>query len=457
MTMKPLVVLTQKISQLSLRGQIADARKIFDQMSVRDSVSWNVMTRCYIENNLIDDARELFDEMPERTSVSWSTMIMGYAKAGKTHIAHKLFVVMPDKDVVSWTAMVTALFHASRVDDAWRLFTQMPFPNAVSWSSVVSGFQQQGFANQSFHAFKEMLCTGIQPNSHSFTSILSACADLSMATVSEQVFSQLLKRGFQSDTHVANSAISTFFKTGNFNDARLVFSEMDKPDRVTWNSMIMGFSQHGYGLEATMLFHQMQKARFLPDSISYVGVLHGCSHCGFLEEGIRYFNSMIRDSGISPGVEHFSTMVDLYARGGKIEEAYRLMVAMPFEPTIVFWRALLSGCMTNRDLGLGVYAAEKMLEIEPVSSSGCLMAVNVFALAGKWDDVAETRKRMREEGGGRKELGCSWIDIKGRNYLFSRGDLIHSEADQFLPIVDLLVYDIATYFLTMEESLDGLD
>ncbi|CAA2962241.1 Pentatricopeptide repeat-containing protein At3g53360, mitochondrial [Olea europaea subsp. europaea] len=64
--------------------------------------------------------------------------------------------------------------------------------------------------------------------------------------------------------------------------------------------MIIGYEQHGYGVKAMIVFHQMQKARFLPNGISYTGVLHSCSHCGFVEEGKQYFRSMDMEYGISP-------------------------------------------------------------------------------------------------------------------------------------------------------------
>lgn len=454
--MNSLVALTQRISQLSVRGQVLSARKIFDQMSVRDSVCWNVMIRCYVENKMVEDARELFDKMPERTSVSWNTMITGYIKMERVHVALKLFVVMPHKDVVAWTAMVTGLCRVPMVDEAWRLFKQMPHANPVSWSSMVSGFQQQGFPIQSLLAFREMLSAGIQPTSHSFTNTLSACADLAMASLSEQVYCQLLKRGFHHNTHVRNSAISMFVKAGSFNYARAIFMDMDQPDRVSWNAMITGFAQHGYGLEAIMTFHQMQKARVSPDSISYMGVLQGCSHCGLVHEGRRYFLSMEKDHGILPGVEHFSSMLDIYARAGQIEEAYEVILDMPFEPTAVFWRTLLSGCRIWGHVELGVHAAEQILKLEPYSSSACAMVINILSLAGKWEAVAEMRRRMRETE-ARKESGFSWIDIKGRNFLFTTGDTSHLEGDQILWMVELNAYDIARYNLRLDEFLDGLD
>ncbi|KAK4478643.1 hypothetical protein RD792_014133 [Penstemon davidsonii] len=444
------------MSQLSLRGEVEHARKIFDQMCTRDSVSWNIMIKCYIENAMVENARELFDEMPERTSVSWNTMIMGYIKTGRTNMALKLFIVTPDKDVVTWTAMITGLCRASRVNDAWLLFEKMPEPNAVSWSSIISGFQQNGFANESLNVFKKMLSVGIQlTSSHLFTSVLSACADLTMVSLSEQVYSQILKRGFHANyTLLGNSAITTFVKTGSFHNARLVFLDLDKPDIVTWNAMITGFAQYGYGLEAMMIFHQMQKAKVLPDGISYMGVLHGCSHNGYVKEGEQYFQSMKTDYGISPGLEHFAAMVDLYARAGKLEKAYKIIIEMPFEPTVVFWRTLLSGCRKWGDLDMALCAAEEILKLEPYNSSACLMVIDMFALAGKWEDVRKMRRVMRKTE-ARKELGCSWIDVKGRNYLFTTGDKIHPEADWIFSVIELLRHDCAIDYTRLEGFPNG--
>nr|GMD31916.1 pentatricopeptide repeat-containing protein At4g02750-like [Ipomoea batatas] len=378
-----------------MKGEMGRARVLFDEMRHRDAVSWNVMIKSYIENNRLDDARELFDEMPGRTSYSWNSMIMGYIKGNKLYIALKLFTVMPEKDVVSWTAIITGMCRASRVDEAWRLFKQMPEANSISWASIVSGFQQNGFPLESLHVFKEMLVAGFHPTSHSITSALAACADSATLSVSEQAYSQLYKRGFNTNTQIGNSAISMFIKSGSFENARNVFIQLDKPDTVTWNSMIMGYAQHGHGVAAMAMFHQMQKARFLPDRISFLGVLQGCSHSGLVNEGKQYFLAMQTDYGISPGPEHFAGLVDLLSRAGELEEANEVILNMPFDPTPIFWRTLLNGCRIYGNLDLGIYVADQILKVEPYNSSACLMVIDMYALAGKWKEVAEMRSKAR--------------------------------------------------------------
>ncbi|GMH09804.1 hypothetical protein Nepgr_011645 [Nepenthes gracilis] len=438
------VLVTKRILNLSLRGEVDCARAIFEGMTFKDIVAWNVMIKGYIENRRMDNARELFDKMPERDSGSWNAMIVGYMQERLIHIALKLFIVMPGKDVISWTAIITGLFRASFVCDACRLFRQMPERNSISWASIMSGFERNGFPMETLCLFKEMLLAGVEPNAHAFTSALAAAAGLSVLSSSKQLYSQLIKRGLEDNIHIGNSSIAMFIKCGSCDDAKRVFADLPHRNIVTWNSMINGFGQHGYGLMAILIFHKMQNAQISPDRISFLGVLQGCSHCGFVNEGKQYFHIMVNDYGILPGPEHYACMVDLLARAGKLEEAYRIIVTMPFEATPVFWRALLNGCRIWGDMDLGAYAADFILKLEPTNSSACLMLTNIYASAGRWGELYSIGKRLsRQEA--TKDLGCSWVETKGIIKLFTSRDETHLESDQIYQTVKLLSHDIVEY------------
>ncbi|KAK6942808.1 Pentatricopeptide repeat [Dillenia turbinata] len=355
-----LVIVTKKILDYSVKGEVEQARKIFDGMVCRDIVAWNVMIKSYVENNRTSDARELFDKMPERSSVSWNSMIMGYIKERKPHMALKLFIVMPCRDVFSWTVIITGLSRVLSVEDAWRLFRQMPDPDSVSWSSIISAFQQNGLAFETLNLFKKMLLLSVQPTSHSFTSALTASADLTILSTSLQLYSQLIKRGFGSNSHVGNSAISMFIKSGSIIDAQHVFMDFPKPDIVTWNAMIMGYGLHGSGREAINSFHQMQKAHIMPDRIS-------------------------------------------------------------------------------------IYAADRILELEPSNSSALLMLIDIYSSAGKCQKALELRRHMREREAV-KELGSSWVEIEGSKHSFTTRDESHPQVDHIYLTLELLSYDMSESF-----------
>ncbi|KAF9596265.1 hypothetical protein IFM89_008500 [Coptis chinensis] len=403
--------MTKMVSECSKKGEIDHARKLFDEMPKRDTVTWNIMIRCYIENDRIIEARELFDKMDEKSTVSWNSMVMAYTQERRLHIALKLFLAMPYKDVVSWTSIVTGFCRDSQIMDGYRLFMQMPVRNSVSWSSIISGFQQNGLGVETLCLFREMLCEGVVPTSHCFTSAFTACGELAVLSVGQQLYSQIVKRGFEDNVRVGNSVITMFMKSGSFDNARRVFIRVPLRNLVTWNSMIVGYGQHGYGMEAILVFHQMQKARFLPDDISFVGVIQGCTHCGFVEEAMKYFRSMQIDCGISPGPEHYACLVDVLARAGFLKEASEMIASMPFVPGPIFWRTLLNGCRIWGDLKLGVFAADWVLRMEPYNASAHLMVIDMYTTAGRLMEVFELRRLMKERG-IRKDIAYSWVEFE---------------------------------------------
>ncbi|XP_026399457.1 pentatricopeptide repeat-containing protein At4g02750-like [Papaver somniferum] len=441
MSGKDLVLLAKRISERSVKGEIDTARKIFDEMPHRDCITWNVMLKSYIENHRISDAQDMFERMHEKNTVSWNSMIMAYARERKMHIALKLFSIMPDKDVTSWTTIISGLSRDRQITDAWRLFKLMPEPNSISWSAIISGFQQNGLASKTLILFRQMLSVGIRPTPHSFTSVFTASADVAAHSIGQQLYSQCIKAGFEGNTCVGNSAISMFVKSGNLDFARGISEGLPQPDIITWNSMIVGYGQNGYAVESILVFHQMQKTHFLPDSISFLGVLQGCSHRGLVEEAIQYFKNMKMDYGISPGPEHYACIVDVLSRAGFVKEALMIVMKMPFEPVAIFWRTLLNGCKIWGDLKLGMFAAARVLDLEPHSSSACLMAIEIYSSVGRSADALDMRRRMNQRE-AKKEISYSWVDINGKVPLFTTRDETHAESENIYNTLELLYYDM---------------
>nr|XP_010919253.1 pentatricopeptide repeat-containing protein At4g02750 isoform X1 [Elaeis guineensis] len=441
-----LISWTKQISAYSKGGKLDLARKLFDEMAFRDRVACNIMIREYIRHGKTQDARELFDEMSERNTISWNSLIMAYTSESRLHIALKLFLVMPDeeKDTISWTTIISGLARDFRITDSWQLFKQLPEPDSASWSSIISGFQQNGLLSESLMLFKEMLSVGRRPTVHSLTSTLAAAADLAALSDGQQLYCQLLKRGFDNNILVRNSAISMFMKSGCLDSAVNIFNSIHQPDMFTWNAMISGYGQHGYAIEAILVFHQMQKAGFHPDRISFLGVLQGCSHCGFVKEGILYFDRMQKDFGVHRGPEHYVCMVDIVARAGLLKEAAMIIFKLPFEPTSIFWRTLLNGCRISGALKLGLYAADRVLELESNNAASCLMVMQMYAAVGRQREVALMRRWMTEMD-ARKELSNSWIEIKGKVHIFTTRDETHCDSESIYMILELLA-DVASEY-----------
>ena len=118
---------------------------------------------------------------------------------------------------------------------------------------------------------------------------------------------------------------------------------------------------------------------------------------------------MIRDYGIDPTVESCSCIIKIMGFGGEVRRAERMIKRLGFEFNGGVWRALLAACGGCGDIEVAEMAARKVVELEGNGEFVHVMMSNVYAQFGKWEDVGEMRKMMRDNN-VRKEAGLGWIE-----------------------------------------------
>jgi pentatricopeptide repeat protein len=92
--------------------------------------------------------------------------------------------------------------------------------------------------------------------------------------------------------------------------------------------MILGHVKCGQGQKALELFHQMQQEGVQPDSVTFVGVLNACASIIVLEEG-RCVHHQIIQSGLESDVFVGNNLLDMNAKCGSIEDAWKVFHKMP--------------------------------------------------------------------------------------------------------------------------------
>nr|GMD45197.1 putative pentatricopeptide repeat-containing protein At5g09950 [Ipomoea batatas] len=204
------------------------------------------------------------------------------------------------------------------------------------------------------------------------------------------------------------------------------------PERnvYSWNSMISGYARHGHGHEALEVFRKMKLEGQPPDHVTFVAVLSACSHIGLVEQGFDHFESMSRVYDLTPRIEHFSCMVDLLGRAGELDKMEDFIQTMPLRPNALIWRTVLGVCSraSGRKRDLGRKAAKMLMELEPQNAVNYVLLANMHASGGKWEDVAQARRSMREAT-ARKEKGCSWVSMRDGIHVFVAGDKSHPDTD----------------------------
>ncbi|XP_020255511.1 pentatricopeptide repeat-containing protein At1g74630 isoform X2 [Asparagus officinalis] len=385
-----LFVGTTLVSMYAECGCIASARKAFDKMPQPNVVAWNaVVTACFRSND-IKGGEDLFAVMPWRNQTSWNLMLAGYTKAGE-------------------------------LESARRLFYEMPQHDPVSWSTMIVGFASNGHFDDACSFFRDLLREGLKPNEVSLTGILSACAQSGAFENGKILHGHIMKAGFSSIVAVTNALLDMYSRCGSIEMADQVFiQEMGKKNIISWTSMIAAFAMYGYGEEAIKLFSDMEEFGTKPDWITFISILYACSHAGLVDKGREFFHIMTHTYRLSPSIEHYGCMVDLYGRAGLLDEAYEFATRMPIEPNAIIWRTLLGACSIHGNVKLAELVKQRLSELDPNDAGDYVLLSNIYAVAGKWKDVAEVRGSMSKQS-IKKDPGWSSIEVDKAVYKFVAG------------------------------------
>ncbi|KAK4834464.1 hypothetical protein QYF36_023307 [Acer negundo] len=185
-------------------------------------------------------------------------------------------------------------------------------------NEMIFGYAQNGLASQVLELYREMKTCGVFPDAVTVVGVLSSVAHLGARSVGCAVEQQIAANGFGRNPFLSNALINMYSRCGNLKKARAIFDRMPVKSVVSWTAIIGGYGMHGQGEVAVQLFDEMIRIGVRPDSTAFVSVLSACSHAGPSDKGSNYFAAMEKKYGLQLGPEHYSCMVDLLGRAGRL-------------------------------------------------------------------------------------------------------------------------------------------
>ncbi|KAJ0028609.1 hypothetical protein Pint_35934 [Pistacia integerrima] len=234
-----------------------------------------------------------------------------------------------------------------------------------------------------------------------------------------------------------------YSKCGELDYAVKLFDKMpiESPNDIAWNSLINVFGQHGLGKDALESLDRMIHRGVRPNAVTFVSLLTGCSHAGLIDEGLNIFYSMEKTYGVVPREEHYSCIIDLLGRSGRLKEAEEFINNMPFEPNSFGWCSFLGACRIHVDKKRAEVAAGKLMLLEPENSGAHVLLSNIYAKEKQWEDVRNLRKMMKD-GNVKKLPGYSWVDVGNKTHIFGAEDWSHPQKKEIYEKLDSLLDQI---------------
>ncbi|KAL6515158.1 hypothetical protein OROHE_018790 [Orobanche hederae] len=370
-----------------------------------------------------------------------TSLISMYVKCGELGDARRLFDEMPVRDVSSWNALISGCMRDGAVDLAREMFINMPLKNIFSWTTMISGYTQNGLAGHAFHLFDEMSRedSEVKPNWVTIMSVLPSCGHSSALDRGKRIHKYAREKGLDSHPSVQTALVGMYAKCGSLPDARWCFDRIKPNSRnsVAWNTMIAAYASHGLGVEAIRTFECMIRDGVHPDGITFTGLLSGCSHSGLVDAGLNYFDTMSSVYFVEKKHEHYACVVDLLGRAGRLVEAYNIVSKMPMQAGPSVWGSLLASARRQRNLEIAELSARRLFILEPENSGNYVILSNMYAEAGMWDQVDSLRALLKSQS-VKKNPGCSWIEINGDAHLFLGGDVSHGQTEQIYLLLEEL-------------------
>ncbi|KAL1206241.1 putative pentatricopeptide repeat-containing protein [Cardamine amara subsp. amara] len=415
-------------------GLVLDAKRVFDGLGgLKDLITWNSMLTAFSKHELKESAFELFIEMQRswiETDVYTYTGILS-ACSGEEYqfFGESLHGLVIKKGLEQVTSVSNALvsmyiqFPTGAMKGPLSLFESLKSKDLVSWNSILTGLSQNSFSEDAVKFFSYLRSSNIEVDDYAFSAVLRSCSDLATLQLGQQIHALAIKSSFESNEFVTSSLILMYSKCGVIENARKCFEQISSKhsSTIAWNTMILGYAQHGSGQVSLDLFSQMCNQNVKLDHVTFTAILTACSHTGLVEEGLEFLNSMEPVYKIQPRMEHYAAAVDLLGRAGLVKKAKELIESMPLNPDPMVLKIFLGACRACGEIEMATQVANHLLEIEPEDHFTYVLLSHMYSDLKKWEKKARVKKMMKERG-VKKVPGWSWIEIKNKVYTFNAED-----------------------------------
>ncbi|GAB4845473.1 hypothetical protein Ancab_038881 [Ancistrocladus abbreviatus] len=227
-----------------------DACKVFVDITHKDTVVWNVLISCLLNNCRTRDALEVFDIMQRRQHrckpdvVTCLWLLQGCGTLGDLDFGKRIHSFIDERGygnaINLGNALISMYSKCGRMDEAYKVFDKMPRKTVVSWTALIFGLAINGYGRDAIDVFWEMLSVGILPDAHTFTGVLSACSRSGLVDEGIQFFEQMTRDfGIVPNIHHYGCMVDLLGRAGLLNQAyELIVSMRIKPDPTIWRILL---------------------------------------------------------------------------------------------------------------------------------------------------------------------------------------------------------------------------
>lgn len=307
------------------------ARNLFDEMPLRDVVSWTAVLSAYVKDGNHEEALSFFDLMKlsgeEPNAFTFSNVLRSCCALGDFDRGTRVHASLIKHGFGSNAILCSSLieFYSKRdmLRCAVRVFNGVANADSVSWTSMISSLVQAGKWVDAVRYFIRMIEKGVSPNEYTFMKILVACGFLGIGHV-KLIHSQLILWGVRLNLVLKTALLDAYAKCREMEEALKVLKQTSEQDVRLWNTVIAGLAAKGLPNACFLAFLEMRLEGQKPDSVTLSTVLQACGTTDVVDY-TRKVHGFIIKTNADHDLTIVNALVDAYAGVNMADSALRLV------------------------------------------------------------------------------------------------------------------------------------
>ncbi|KAK2649884.1 hypothetical protein Ddye_017373 [Dipteronia dyeriana] len=189
------------LSMYAKCGIVDDAVQFFDEMNLKDTITYNAIISGCLQNGYAQEVLHIFQEMQlsgiepdSATMVSVLPICSHLASPQHGACGHGFSIA---RGFVADTSICNALIDmyskCGKIDIARKVFDGMDRRDIVSWNAMIDGYGIHGLGKEALLLFNKMKGVGLEPNAVTFICLLSSCSHSGLVTEGKQLFNYMIQ------------------------------------------------------------------------------------------------------------------------------------------------------------------------------------------------------------------------------------------------------------------------
>ena len=373
---KDIVVGYALVDMYAKKGMLGRSQRVFDELRVKDTGSWNALIGGYIQRGRFKEAFNSFNEMQKHGHSANEVTSLSILKACghvrdicKGESIHKQLIMegLLENNVLLGAALVDMYAKCGALVKAKEVFNKLFVRDVVVWNALITGYAEHGFGEEALHCFSLMQNEGLSPDRITFLSVLKACGSI-VGTKShcDTLYTEIEHdESLMGNIMISTALMDMFGKHGALTKVQNLFRQhRSVKNVVTWTALISAYVRHGHMEEAFQCLKQMQLEGIPANAITFVGILKACGDIGSIHKGKEAHTQIVTQGLLEKEAIVGNALVDMYMKCGETIGAHQVFDRVLVK-SVDSWNTLISGYaqlgkyetvmnLCNRMIGQGV-------------------------------------------------------------------------------------------------------